>query len=170
MSDPDEKSSDRDEQLSCVLLGGFIKSDKRRSRVHYLSGRDESEARKAIAKLLRSGKPLSGQLRDMLASAFDPTSQPNLLNGRQIYFRFARRGKQPDHVANTAIAYHIYEAVKEGATVEVAVGKAIDQFEITREFAMRVWGRYRKHLEAIEGPLERPSHNKKRTPKKLDSR
>jgi hypothetical protein len=172
MSNPDGTRSDHDEQLSCVLLGGFIKDDKRGlPRVHYLSGKDESEARKAIAKLLRSEKPLSRQLRDMLASAFDPTFEPNLLDGRQIYFRFAAVGRRRDHAANTAIAYHIYKAVKEGATVEVAVGKAIDQFEITREFAMRVWGRYRRHLEDIDGPLERPSHNKKRTSKKtLDSR
>src|SRR6516162_2516430 len=98
-----------DLQLARELLGGYCDQDRRgRLRSRYLKegSQEEVDARRAIARLLRSNDPLDRQLRTALAGLFDPDGPP-ALEQRKISIVWRRRGGHIDHRANTQIAEHI---------------------------------------------------------------
>jgi hypothetical protein len=132
-----------------ALLDGFVKKDKRgRLRHEYLvaGSRDEADARRALAKLLRGGGALDRGLRDSLANLFDPN--PPAWEQRRIDIVNRRRGKLAARVAAAQVLKHMADAIRGGSGVNDAIASAADKFSMSDEMVKRIWGRYRRTYDA----------------------
>ena len=83
-----------DYTLVNVLLTGFTDFDERglpaKKYVH-----DDSEARQAIARLLRNDEPLPAQLRECLAALFEPEPIGDEIGDERVLtFKFRRPGNR----------------------------------------------------------------------------
>jgi hypothetical protein len=137
--------SQSDLPLARALLDGYVEEDRRgRRHSKYLKrgSREELDARRAMARLLRSKNPLERQLRDSLADLFDPN--PPEWEQRKIEIVFQDRGRHRDHVRNTQIAYHVWNQLEAGGTVAAAINSAVEEFEVSEELVKQIWGRYRR--------------------------
>jgi hypothetical protein len=152
--------------LAKVLLGGYIENDARGlPRKKYLAKDAELEARSALASILRNQKPLDPNLRDMLATLFDPAPGAHAVIDRKVVFAHRGRGQRQNSMANTAIAWHVRGAIAQGSTVAAAIQSATDQFGIDDSTVKKLWGRYRRGFEAVWGPLRRHSRGELREKK-----
>lgn len=139
--------------LAKVLLDGFTDYDARGLPFKkYIA--DETEARHAIARLLREGEPLDWDLREKLAALFDPDTHPAIAE-RKIVFSHRGRGQRQNYQANTAIAQHVWDAVTKGGPASAAILSAADQFKLDESTVKKLWRRYRRVFEAVWGPLGR---------------
>ena len=146
-----------DLQLARMLLGGYTDQDRRgRRRSRYLKegSQQEVDARRAIARLLRSNGPLDRQLRTNLADLFEPS--PPAWEQRKIRIVSRRRGRPIDHISNTQIAEHVWEQVRAGAKVTAAIESAADEFGVEPETVTKIWGKYKRSLEDVYGPARAP--------------
>ena len=137
--------SQSDLPLAWALLDGYVEEDLQgRRRTKYLKpgDPDELDARRALARLLRSSAPLERQLRDSLAGLVDP--DPPESEQRKIEIAFQARGRYRDHVRNTQIAYHVWGEVSAGRKVVAAINSAVEKFEVSEELVKQIWGRYRR--------------------------
>lgn len=132
MSD-DETEWHQIEMLAAALMAGFIeKLDEGRPRKKYLDGKEEDRARAAMARLLRSGRPLTQDFRDCLAVLFDPSASAHPASDRKLVFKNRSGGRWPDHVRNTRIAQYIHNCIRrEGDGVEAAQKKAAGVFGLS---------------------------------------
>ena len=104
-----------DYTLANMLLIGFMDFDERGLPTQkYLD--DDSEARQAIARLLRSDKSLPRQLRECLATLFEPEPTCEIGGERQLVFKFRRRGNRRNAMRNSAIFSHVWAGTKEKET------------------------------------------------------
>jgi hypothetical protein len=128
-----------------ALLDGYVDQDHRggrRSKYYKKGSREELDARRAMARLLRSKNPLDRQLRDSLAGLFDP--DPSESEQRKIEIVFQGRGKRRDHVRNTQIVDHVWNQLNAGGKLAAAITSAVEEFEVSEEFVKQIWGRYRR--------------------------
>jgi len=143
-----------------VLLQGYGKRGKNGRESHFYlknNSAEENEAREILCNLLRSGRPLTQYIRDLLAALFDPREDQHPAIARRIVFKHRPGGKPQNEAFNhTLIATHVYEAVKNGATVESGVETAITKFGLKERQIRKIWGRYRAVLETLYGTLPRP--------------
>ena len=149
--------SDSDLQLARMLLGGYTHQNRRgRRRSRYLKegSQQEVDARRAIARLLRSNGLLDRQLRTNLADLFEPS--PPAWEQRKIRIVSRRRGRPIDHISNTQIAEHVWEQVRAGAKVTAAIESAADEFGVEPETVTKIWGKYKRSLEDVYGPARAP--------------
>jgi len=149
--------SDSDLQLARMLLGGYTDQNRRgRRRSRYLKegSQQEVDARRAIARLLRSNGLLDRQLRTNLADLFEPS--PPAWEQRKIRIVSRRRGRPIDHISNTQIAEHVWEQVRAGAKVTAAIESAADEFGVEPETVTKIWGKYKRSLEDVYGPARAP--------------
>jgi hypothetical protein len=138
--------------LARTLLDGFVEEDQQgRRRTGYLAkgSCEELAARLVMAELLRSNSPLDRELRTHLADLFNPGSSQE----RKIEIVFRRQGGRRDHIANTQIACHVYDQVAAGGNVAVGINSAVEKFGVSEELVKKIWGRYRRQLEQVDGPL-----------------
>jgi hypothetical protein len=135
--------SDSDLQLATMLLGGFIKQDRTRYLEEGTS--EELDARRALARLLRSNRPLDRQLRTSLADLLDP--DPPAWEPRKIKFVSRRQGQHTDYAKNTQIALHVRDKVREGSKVKDAIKSAADAYAVSEDAVKKIWSRYRRLLE-----------------------
>jgi len=135
-----------------ALLGGVVVNDTQGlPRQEFVTEAEETERRSLLARLLRSGRPLSQEIRNRLATLFDPDPDPaEPAAERQLVFKFRSRGRRPDHVRNTAIAMEIWTRVQNGQSVEQAVNAAMDKFGRERDTIYEIWGRFKPLIEKIE--------------------
>lgn len=146
-----------DLQLARMLLGGYTHQNRRgRRRSRYLKegSQQEVDARRAIARLLRSNGLLDRQLRTNLADLFEPS--PPAWEQRKIRIVSRRRGRPIDHISNTQIAEHVWEQVGAGAKVTAAIESAADEFGVEPETVTKIWGKYKRSLEDVYGPARAP--------------
>ena len=146
-----------DLQLARMLLGGYTHQNRRgRRRSRYLKegSQQEVDARRAIARLLRSNGLLDRQLRTNLADLFEPS--PPAWEQRKIRIVSRRRGRPIDHISNTQIAEHVWEQVGAGAKVTAAIESAADEFGVEPETITKIWGKYKRSLEDVYGPARAP--------------
>ena len=137
-------------QLASILLQGFLEENERgRLRQKYLSDRaaQVQEARTALAKLLRSNR-LNDQLREELASLFDPDPDSPGWQQRRIKIVSRRRGKRIDHIAATQVLKHVVDAINAGSGVNSAIAGAAETFSISDEMAKQIWRRYHRAFGA----------------------
>jgi hypothetical protein len=148
--------STSDVRLARLLLSGFVEqgSDGRlRSKYLQARTREELDARRAIARLLRGNGPLDRQLRDRLADLFDPSSAAG--EPRKIELVNRARGRTNDPIANTQIAEAVWNTVVAGQTITKAIDAAVGQFSVSEDLVKKIWGRYRPVLARVYGPLPR---------------
>jgi len=137
--------SNSDLLLARILLEGSVERDARgKLRTKYLKegSREERDARRALASLLRSDVPLDGQLRTSLAHLLDP--DPPAWQQRIICFAKRGPGKPRDHVANTQIYEHTRNALNSGTKITAAIAYTAEKFDISQERVKRVWAEYRR--------------------------
>jgi hypothetical protein len=137
-----------DLELARALLDGYVEVDHRgglHSKYFKRGSREELNARRAMARLLRSKIPLERQLRDTLAGLFDSDHAPEWkCEQRKIDIVFQGRGRRRDYVRNSQIAYHVWGETSAGSNVTAAINSAIEKFEVSEEFVKQIWGRYRR--------------------------
>lgn len=135
-----------DERLGSILFSGFIDTQKNglpTQKFIRKGSKEERDCRKAVARLLRSGKPLTQDFRDGLAGLFDRA-----------------RGRRRDHVRDTAIAMDVYHNIRDGDGVEEALNKASTSFGLSISTVRDIWGHgktrkgSRELIEAIHGPAK----------------
>jgi hypothetical protein len=133
--------SGSDLNLARALLDGFVEQNSGgRLRTKYLKkgSPKELEARRALAKLLRSDSPLDRGIRTNLAALFDPA--PPAWQQRKITIGNRQRGIR-DHVAATQIAWHVWEEVSSGQTVADGVESALRKYpSIKDESSVKKFG------------------------------
>jgi hypothetical protein len=143
-----------------ALLDGYVEVDRRgrlRSKYYRRGSREESDARRAMARLLRSKDPLERQLRDSLAGLFDPDHAPAWkCEHRKIKIVGQGRGNRRNHVRDTQIAEHVWEKVRAGAKVIAATESAAEVFGRDLETIKKIWGKYKPLLEAVYGSARAP--------------
>jgi hypothetical protein len=100
----------------------------------------ERDARRALAKLLRSKDPLDEQIRFLLAGLLDP--QAAGLEQRKISFTYRNPGKPTNHAAGIHVFVYIHGSIKSGAKVTAAIITAATKFSISEEMAKRYWLHY----------------------------
>jgi hypothetical protein len=148
---------EQDAQAARVYLGGYLTFDKRGvPRKRY--DPEESEAsdycRAALARVLRSDRPLDRQLRDMLADMFEPQEDPyRPFSSRELIAKSRSKHRREDVFANNHITRFMWERCPADFSPEKAVKEAMDNFDISRVYAYRLWARHKKIYEAIWGPL-----------------
>jgi hypothetical protein len=132
-----------DLQLATMLLIGFVDRERRRLSNTYLEKGcpDEVEARRAIARLLRSNHPLR-LLRVHLADLFDPDL---VSEARTIEFVFRRQGTPTNHIGNTEIAQNVWGQVKRGVRVTKAISNAANRFALSEDTIKKIWHIYRPY-------------------------
>jgi hypothetical protein len=144
--------SNLDLQSARALLDGFVKEDSRGRlrQTHLRAGtREDADARRALAKLLRTDGELDRGLRDSLANLFEP--DPPVWEQRKIVIVNRRRGKLVDHVAATRVLKHMADEIKGGSGVNAAIASAADKFSMSDEMVKRIWGRYRRTYDPRGG-------------------
>jgi hypothetical protein len=139
----DIKMANSDLELALHLLHGRIEEDAGgRLRTVYLEEGTalERDARRALAKLLRSKDPLDEEIRFWLAGLFDP--QAIGLEQRKISFTKRPWNRPTDHAAGIQVFIYINDSIKSGAKVTAAIEEAAEKFSISAEMAKRYWLRY----------------------------
>ena len=132
-----------DLQLATMLLIGFVDRERRRLSTKYLEKGcpEEVEARRAIARLLRSNHPLR-LLRVHLADLFDPDL---VSEARTIEFVFRRQGTPTDHIRNTDIAQYVKRQLDHGVRVTKAISNAANEFALSEGAIKKIWNIYRPY-------------------------
>lgn len=146
---------EEDVQLARVYLAGFIQTDKRGlpKTARYKTGsREEIECREAMARVLRTDRPLNRQLCEMLADMFDASENPRS-PWPGLELRIARRKshRPRDNHRISAISYFVWERVKRGDGTEQAVAEAMQKFDLSRERVYQTWKLHKRHYETVFG-------------------
>jgi hypothetical protein len=135
-----------------AYLGGFIETDGQgipRKRYYAEKSSEGQFCRAALARVLRSNRPLDQQLRDMLAAMFDPSPEAGSVRSERVLLTYFRK-KPKDHIADTHKALFVWERLKAG-TVNAAVEEAAAHFEDEREYIYRLWKVYKPKFERYTG-------------------
>ena len=156
-------TSDRAMQLINILLRGYVPEYEE----CYLDddSPDDKRARAALAGLLRSGKPLTQDLRDALANLFDPEDITHHGEKRRLKFEHRSAGTPPSTVLHSCVAQDIYDAVKQGATTASAKESAEDKYGLGKENIKKIWQAYKPALEDMFGQLPPPRRGRRKAPK-----
>jgi hypothetical protein len=157
-----ENRQDSDLDRSATLLSGIYN----KNGLHrYLDRGEENEPRKAIARLLLSGRPLERDLRVMLAALFDPDAPQVSANGaisdeqammelvgeRILQFGFRSKKRRPQLVRDIIMESWINARIAaDGITVEAALAEAADKFGVSADTAKKVRQRAKGNLTGIK--------------------
>jgi hypothetical protein len=141
-----------DVELALTLFEGFVTLDRKQlPEQQFLKADDETEARDALARLLRSDEPLDRLLRLLLAGHFDGracaysatrgpgSSLPQeLLPRRRLTFTSAR-GQRREDQKQLKLGSEILRLLDEDRTLTVteAVTRTAEKYKFSSE---RVWG------------------------------
>ena len=101
----------------------------------------ELQARRTLARMLRSSKPLAPGLRFILAEAVDPDGE----DGTQLLLK--RKQGRPRRINQRHVAAFIYQKTKAGVSVESAVKEAEDKFGVGSSTAYDAWAKWRPDFE-----------------------
>jgi hypothetical protein len=148
---------EQDTRAGWAYLGGYLKTDKRgipRHRYYPERSDDSNHCRAALARVLRSDRPVDRQLRDMLADLFEPIEPiKSPWGSRKLTAGFRNPVKPRDDHANTHTAWFVRKRKSEGVGVETAIQEAIDIFGVTRERMYDLLKAYKPGFEAVWGPI-----------------
>jgi hypothetical protein len=158
-----------DLKLAYDLLAGIPAKDEKGLPVqkYFEAGsRDELEARQALARLLRNGKPLDSLVRVLLADMFDPAPYAYFTKStmfpaearervpdRQIYFKNVGRRSRED-VRRRKLAYEVWQAAKvaredsskaakNGGSIEDAVAAVAEKYGISEASVWNAWRQFK---------------------------
>jgi hypothetical protein len=152
MSDADKFEQDLNYAL--VYLTGYSQEDRAGvPRKKFLSRGSafEDDCRRALARVLRSGRPLPGYFVHCLADMFEPREDAlRAYSSRELVAKNRSNHRREDTLAVSCITNFVWERSEGGVRVEKAVGEAIEKFGVSREYVYRLWSRKRKIYEALE--------------------
>jgi hypothetical protein len=129
-----------DELVIMDWLGAKAEVSGGRVSIKHLEpgSKGEQAARIALAKWLRSERPLTPAIRARLASLFDPAQggEP-----RELVIKPRRKGKQPNPARDIAIAIDLIAtgADENAGQFESAVVTATKKYRVSRATVMRAW-------------------------------
>jgi hypothetical protein len=150
---------EQDTRAGRVYLGGYLETNKRgipRHRYYPERSDDSNYCRAALARVLRSDRPVDRQLRDMLADLFEPIEPlKSPWGSRKLTAGFRNPVRPRDDNANTHMAWFVWKRASEEVGVEGAIQEAMDTFDVPRERMYDLWKAYKRLFEAIEGPMRR---------------
>jgi hypothetical protein len=101
---------------------------------------DEDRARRLLAKLLRTTRPLDLGLRFALGDLFDPDLV--LEQGCYLAIKRARGNPSIPRVNYGDVARYIWRAIREGTSRHKAVGAAAKKFQCHKKTAQKAWRIY----------------------------
>jgi hypothetical protein len=140
----------RDQELVIGLLCGNSELDKRGlpdCRYPVDGSEEELAARRALARMLRSSRPIHPGVLSALADLIDPDRDE--IN-RQIRFVNRRKGKPSKAAVEKKIAEFIrLEEAKLGKT-EAAIASAEKEFGLKRARLFKIWGEWKPVLEGLK--------------------
>jgi hypothetical protein len=158
MSGDDYDAADlADLRAAYELLDGIaIIDEKGLPRAGYLEPESEreAEARKALARLLRNGKPLDGLIRHLLAGLFDPSPfeyvtkserseiKQSATAARQLIFK-SPRGRRTENRLRFKLAIEVSELVSVHGKVEAAIVEIADRYNISPATVWDAWEQYK---------------------------
>ena len=149
---------DQDVSAGRVYLGGYIAEDEKgvpRQRDYKEGSENSNYCRAALARVLRSDKPLEGQLRKMLADMFEPMPGPTSPFSARILYAKNRSSRRPkDHIARTHKVQFVRDLVDGGEGVESSILKAVAHFGVSREHMYDLWKDYRRLFAAIDADIQ----------------
>jgi hypothetical protein len=137
-----------DQQLVIQLLFGRIVRNKHQvPRTVYLKegSPEELEARRALARMLRTSLPLDLGVRFLLADMIDPDNECD----RRIRFGHRRKGKPSNAIADKEIAEFIWSQVRSGVKTEAATVQAIKRFGLGRTRIFEIWSHWQPILKRL---------------------
>ena len=160
-------SKAKQDQLNVLafLAGYVVQTDSGVNEIRYFTPKssEEKAARKSLAKLLRSDRPLEYQLRHTLAALFDVEADTYPGGDRQMTFQKRRQsGRNADHFRNSQVVQYIKECKradednarpttrrnsrerKPRMIMGEAVRQASDKFALGERMVWKIWQRYRK--------------------------
>jgi hypothetical protein len=102
----------------------------------------ELQARRTLARMLRSERPLDLGLRFILADAVDPDGE----GGKQLLLK--RKPGRPRRIIQQHVAAFVYQRhTVEGVLWESAVSEAMEKFSCKRGTVTGAWRNWQKHIE-----------------------
>jgi hypothetical protein len=116
--------------------------ERLRVRTKKGSARD-LQARRTLARILRSSEPLEVGVRFILADAVDP----DRLRGAVTMPEFKRKRGRPQRISDFNIAAFVYRKRQSGQKYRLAVEEAMTEFKASRS---KVTSAYRKSRPDIE--------------------
>jgi hypothetical protein len=138
-------------RIRALLCGELVRDDRGRPRTVYLKlgSNEEKEARRALARMLRSSLPLDPGVRFVLGDLIDP----DLTEVEQIIrFEHRRKGKPSNALAGKEIAESIWSQTRAGEKTETAVNRTMKQFGIGRSRTMDIWKYWQPILKRLKHP------------------
>jgi hypothetical protein len=144
-----QRSPTRDQQLVIQLLCGHIVRNKHQvpHTVYLKDGSpEEQEARRALARILRTSLPLDLGLRFLIADLIDPDRDEI---DRRIRFGHRRKGKPSNALAEKEIAEFIWSQVRSGVKTEEAVFQAAERFGLERTRIFEIWSHWQPILKRL---------------------
>jgi hypothetical protein len=139
-----------DEKRIIELLCGRSERDGRGlPRVTYLSegSSEETEARRALAQMLKTSLQLDLGLRGILADLIDPDRDEL---DRRIRFERRRKGKPSNAVAEEQIAEFIWTQRRAGAKMKPVITEAIKKFGLKEKRILAIWKIWRPILQRVK--------------------
>jgi hypothetical protein len=139
------EEEDQDIAQAHALLSGYIVPDEkgRPKEVRYLAPAQETEARKALARLILSGM-MPFDLARTLAALIAPASS----KAARVEFvrpHVSQRGR--NHLRRTAIAVYLAQRVKQDpkkrGALERAIDNAVEEFGLQPRHLMSIWRDYK---------------------------
>jgi hypothetical protein len=151
---------DQDLSYARMYLNGYIEHDREgvpRKKFVEKGSAFENDCRRALARLFRSGRPLTREFMGCLADMFEPDKDPYRPYGSRELIAKNRSTHRPEDSHPTShITKFVWDQYRAGSNVEMAVQKAMANFNLSREYVYRLWRRHKKIYEAVWGPVKGP--------------
>lgn len=138
----------RDQELIVTLLCGNAMHDDSDPPQYLAEGSaEEKEARRALARMLRTSLPLDQGVRGILADLIDPDRDE--LN-RRIRFEHRRKGKPSNAAAEKKAAEFIWAQRRAGVKMKSVITAAMKQFGLKEKRVLAIWKHWRPILEHLK--------------------
>jgi hypothetical protein len=136
-----------------LLLGGYAKRDERGlpSQQYLEDTAVEDECRRALAQLLRNGKPLDSGVRYQLAALIDPDSP----EPRRLIFGQVKRGNRQDYGRSFAIAHQVIDFLETGLPLKAAIEDTANKFGVSKRTVEAARSRCAPALRRLEEAIKR---------------
>jgi hypothetical protein len=144
---PNPPKNDKGTLVRVFLAGYFVHDKNGLPQRRYLSKDEEVEARAVLAQLFRSGRPLSREFRDILATLFDPRPKawppidhPGIC--RKLVFQ-RQRGATRLSSRDTTIAQGVKQNLRKGIKTGEALEAVARQYRMEKDAVREIWAKYR---------------------------
>jgi hypothetical protein len=128
------------ERINALLCGRLARDRRGLPHTIYLkhNSAEEKEARRALARYLRTSLPLDLGVRFVLGDLIDPDLDDV---ERIIRFEHRRKGKRSNPLAENEIAEFVWSQAENGARIKTAIGDAAKKFDRGDHRVRAIWKR-----------------------------